>query len=50
MADAKGPEKLKARKVKGHSTSQMVREGKVTIEDKVGNDQADTAAGRGSNC
>ena len=31
-------------KVKGHSTLEHVRKGIVTMEDKIGNDQADTLA------
>ena len=34
--------------MKGHSTQEMVDEGKVKKEDKEGNDEADDAADKGS--
>ena len=48
MAGAKGPDKIKARTVKGHATEDMVAKGFVRGEDKKGNDHADTSAGKGS--
>ena len=48
MLISKGPESVKTVKVKGHVTEKMVQAGAVRSEDKIGNDQADEAAGRGS--
>ena len=42
--EEKGPRSVKVTKVKGHATSEMVEEGKVTKQDKEGNDISDTAA------
>ena len=49
MVEAKGPKSVSYRKVKGHATEEVVASGKVTREDKEGNDEADSAADRGSN-
>ena len=48
MMEAKGPESINMIKVRGHATSNMVREGKANAEDKQGNDKADQAASKGS--
>ena len=49
MVEAKGPKSVSYKKVKGHATEEMVASGKATREDKEGNDEADSAADRGSN-
>ena len=41
---AKGHHAVAASWVKGHATMQHVEEGKTTLENKLGNDAADTAA------
>ena len=48
MVKRRGPHSVTITKVKGHATDEMVAEGKVELEDKRGNDQADGAAGRGA--
>ena len=48
MIAAKWPQSVKAIKVKGHATTEVVEEGKVKAEDKKGNDNVDLAAGWGS--
>ena len=48
MLHSKGPQSVDAKKVKGHSTGEMVAEGKVRPVDKIGNDNADIAATKGS--
>ena len=44
----KGEGSLKASKVKGHATEEMVEEGKVRRKDKEGNDISDEGADRGA--
>ena len=41
------PKALKVVKVKGHATDTMVKEGKVKLAEKKGNDRSDTAAALG---
>ena len=48
MIKTKGHWALKASKVKGHATEEMITEGVVRKEDKAGNDRADEAAGKGA--
>ena len=45
---AKRPQSVKAQKVKGHASDEMVVEGRVRAQDKRGNDKADQVAGRGA--
>ena len=47
VAEAKGVKAVKLTKVKGHATDKMIREGKVTQEQKDGNDGSDEAADMG---
>ena len=44
----RGPESVTISKVKGHATDEMVDEGKVRLQDKKGNDNADSAADKGA--
>ena len=44
---SRGSKSIKVTKVKGHATKEQVEEGKVRIEDKIGNDKADLAATAG---
>ena len=45
---AKNPKAVKLTKVKGHATEEMVESNLVEADDKHGNDQADTAAEKGT--
>ncbi len=45
--EQKGCGAMAITKVKGHATDEMVQQGKVNIEDKLGNDKADTMADDG---
>ena len=47
MIDAPGPGTVRVTKVKGHATEANVDQGLVTIEDRLGNAEADTAADLG---
>ena len=42
-----GAENQRLRKVKGHATAEDIKEGKSTIEDKLGNDKSDSNADDG---
>ena len=44
MIDARGDGTVRITKVKGHADKEMVREGQVREQDRVGNDRADEAA------
>ena len=44
----RGPESVTISKVKGHATDEMVEEGRVRLQDKRGNDNADSAADKGA--
>ena len=45
MIHARGPDTVRVTKVKGHTTEADVEQGRVRMEDRLGNDEADTAAG-----